>query len=158
MSLFAYAREQFQTAVKFFKSDLNALSDTQITDSPAGKARPVCDFAYEVICINDRVRSRMVGEDPGPWPFKDSWAICPAHLRSRDALIEELEASSARVINTFEKIGEKRAMEEIDAPGAKTTPLQQMMFMSMHTMYHDGQINYLQALQGDDKMNWPDEA
>ena len=156
MSLFAYAREQFQTSVKFFKSDLMALSDEQITSSPMGKARPVCDFAYEVICINDRVRSRMLGEDPGPWPFQDSWAVCPDQLQSREALIEALDASAAKVIQTFEKIGEKKALEEIDAPGGRTTPLQQMMFMSMHTMYHDGQMNYLQALQGDDKVYWPE--
>ena len=133
-----------------------ALSDDQITTSPMGRARPVCDFAYEVIILNERVRKRMVGEDPGPWPFNDSMAICPQPLQSREALIEALDAGAALVIQTFEKIGEKRAMEEIDAPGGKTTPLQQMMFMSMHTMYHDGQMNYLQSMQGDVSIYWPD--
>lgn len=158
MSLFAYAREQFQTAIKFFKSDILALSEEQFLHSPMGKARPVCDFAYEVVVINERVRARMVGEDPGPWPFADTWALCPPELRSQKAMVEALEAGAAKVVNTFEKLGEKRAMEEVRAPGGVTTPLQQMMFLSMHTMYHDGQINYLQSMQGDDKMNWPEEA
>ena len=156
MSIFAHAREQFQTSIKFYAADLMAMTEEQFTEVPMGKARRACDFSYEVVVVNERQRRRMIGEDPGPWPFEDSWAVCPDHLRTRAAMVEALQAGAAKVINSFEKIGEKKGLQEIDAPGGKNTPVQMLMFINMHTMYHDAQLNYLQALHGDDKMNWPD--
>ncbi len=144
-----HAVKQLREAVAVYKSDLLALPVDALGVSPGGAARAPFDFTYEVIVVNQRVVSRLKGEDPGPWPF-EGWATAPADMRDATKLIEALEATANDVDAAL--VGDIRRPV---AMGSETKEAYQMAyFAGMHVMYHDAQLNQIQGLLGDTEMHW----
>lgn len=146
------AIEGLRHAFEVYVKDLEALPEDAIIKSPGGKARTVADFTYEVIEVNDKLCAVMRGEETGPWP--EGWTVAPDHLNSKSALIEAFRAAADRTLAAAESYDESGMTEPIEGPRGPTTRFQRFQFMSMHTMYHCAQVNYVQCLMGDDAWHW----
>lgn len=153
MSIHERALKGLNQAVEFYKSDLRALTQDQLTTVPMGKARRACDFSWEVVEVNLRVAKRMAGETlPPPG---DDWTVCPPEHAETEKLVAAIEDSAAKLTEAFKGVGEEGALKEIETPTGPRTPLEMLSFASMHMMYHDGQLNLLQSMHGDSEMHWP---
>ncbi|MES1227824.1 MAG: DinB family protein, partial [Armatimonadota bacterium] len=116
---------------------------------------PASDYTYEVVLVNERTRKRMLGEDPGP-PPTEGWMTCPEEMLDREKLAKALVDGAEQILSDYDALGEDKALMPLQTPYGERTPADLLTFMAIHTMYHDGQLNLLQSLYGDDKMNWPD--
>jgi uncharacterized damage-inducible protein DinB len=148
------AVKSLQSACRLFLADLQALPEEAFAKEFGGKARTVADIVYEVNLVNDHIGMVIRGEEPFTWPEGDDWITAPAELKSRDAVIESFEKSSQKILATAEALSQ----EDLDAPltteNGETNRGERCRFMAMHMMYHCGQLNFIQAMLGDDKMHW----
>lgn len=146
----AYAESQLAGARNFFRSDVEALDEAAIINSPGGKARPPIDFIYEIVLINRRIASRLRGEQVAPMDRHDEWIVAPAEFRTKATAMAEFDASMQEVIDALGT----DVLRPIQMPDKQTTAFELALFCGLHAMYHDAQLNYVQCLGGDSAMHW----
>jgi uncharacterized damage-inducible protein DinB len=151
----AYAIAQLEGVRDRYLQDLEALSDQAISTSPGGAARSPIHFTYEIICVNRRFIKRLRGEDPGPFD-PNIWATTPSEYQTRFGATEGFRQSFEELIDVVNSIPDDEIDREIVVPNGTTSPFDLSLFCATHTNYHDGQLNYIQALNGDPDIHWFD--
>jgi hypothetical protein len=75
-------------------------------------------------------------------------------LNGSQHVVDAFTESSEKITKTFEGF----TLEELEAPyedeGKTTTRIERCRFVTFHTDYHSGQLNFMQSLLGDDKFHW----
>lgn len=144
-----------QDAKSRFLQDLEALPEEAIGRSPGGAARAPAHFTYEIVCVNARFAKRLRGEDPGPFS-QDAWASTPDSFKTKEGALAGFSASMDEILEALKAVPENEMDREIVIPSGTTSPFDLAAFCAMHTNYHDGQLNYIQALNGDAEIHWTD--
>lgn len=134
-------------------SDLSAIPDDKVAVSPGGQARPPADFVYEVAFVNRRFAARLKGTEPPAVPG-DGWIVAPAECRDKPGLISEIEASVQDVLEGLDSRGPEGLDDTIDTLRGPWTVFETAVFVAQHMNYHDAQLNYVQALNGDMEVHW----
>ena len=145
--------DKLEWAKKTYAGDLRAMDEEQLTKSSGGTSRSAADFTYEIVTINKRISKRLRGEDPGEIKF-DGWVKAPETFQSKDTIVKELEESITDIIEAFAKVPEEEMFRKIETPNGETSPMDLAGFAAMHMTYHDAQLNYIQAMNGDEKVHW----
>lgn len=143
-----YATTQLTNAKGYYLSDLQAMNEDDLLGKE-GEARSPIDFTYEVVIVNRRIASRMRGENPEPMKF-EGWMVAPADFRNKDRAIKEFDESAQEMIDA---VGDD-PLRTVQMPDRTTTAFELANFGALHMMYHDAQLNYIQALKGDMAMHW----
>lgn len=144
-----------EEAKRCYLKDFAALSHDVLAKSPGGAARSGYDFTYEVCVVNDRFAKIVAGENPGEWPF-EGWVTCPAEKQNKDVLAAELTAATDRFIAAIDAASEESLLAPTESMGQPSSNSKLAFRMAVHMMYHTGQLNYLQSMNGDDNMHWMD--
>ena len=78
-----------------------------------------------------------------------------ASFKTIDAVKEEFTKTADALIAKIEKLDPSALDREVTAPWGQPISLGGMLLLGIsHTTYHDGQLNYIQTLYGDDKFHW----
>jgi uncharacterized damage-inducible protein DinB len=144
-----------RSAQTMMSNDLKAIPQEQLCVSPGGCARDALNLVAECAMVNGFVsRFLQTGSFERP-PAEDR----QAHLASFDTAekaLSYLEQETNHLVAAIEAVDENTLGDVIE-----TTPLGRPMtrfaiaqLPAVHMMYHDGQLNYIQTLHGDDKMHW----
>jgi len=137
-----------------YVNDLKAMTHDQLSASLGGSARTAYDFSFETAYVNDRFAARVRGEDPGPNPY-EGWITAPEDFCSPDAAIARFETSANGLISALEALPAEDLERKIELPdGQSTSPLDLLSIGLVHMAYHDGQLNLIQAMNGDTDVHW----
>lgn len=153
MNITEHLVKRIQDCCTDYLNDLRAMDHALLDRSPGGVARSPYDFTYEIVFINKRIAKRLRGEDPGPYKF-EGWMSAPAEFRNKEHCIAEVESSTEEVVAALSKVGDADLEREIALPTGSTSPLQLANMAASHLNYHDAQLNYIQAINGDGEMHW----
>lgn len=133
--------------------DVEAVAEEVLLASPGGKARAPIDFCYEVAIINRRIAMRLKGESPGQLQLgPDGYVLADPACLSKPRIAELMRETAAELADAIRTFPRERLGENL--PGTEWTPVKLMLLSIVHVMYHDGQLNYLQALNGDAEVHW----
>jgi uncharacterized damage-inducible protein DinB len=140
-----------------YAKDLRALTDEAYHRAVGEKARSMQDVTAEVAGFNMMVAKLLRGED-APMPTDEQRAAFTASL-ARRADAEQILLSSADALATaIESVGHERLETMTQAPWGEPMSFYFMANLTAnHMLYHDGQLNIVQCLHGDDAMHWFDE-
>jgi hypothetical protein len=135
------------TASRLYVMDLRALPANSFTVSPMGVARTPQDITTEVAGFNrlcvDMLANREHNDD-GRELLAD---VATAEVAVQDSA----KALSAAVAS----MSPEALLEPVTAPwGQEMTKYDLAQMAAFNTVYHDGQLNYFQALHGDGEMHW----
>jgi len=147
-----FVTDSFESAIADFLKDIDALSHDDLSKSFGKGSRCAYDFIYEVGVINQRVAFRCRAEDPGPmpWKFGEEWLGAPAEFRDKEAAKRHIKKTSEEVLASIgDEVERPVVVGETDDPA-----YQRINFATMHTMYHDAQLNYIQSMVGDLAVHW----
>lgn len=140
--------------VEQYIRDMSFIPDDKLGVVPMGCARPVLEFTAEVIGFNMFVAKAMKGE-PIPNMSDEDKAAFFASVSSRAIAERMLTEGVSEIITAFEKLTEAELMEEVTLYWGQTeTRLIVANMAAAHMGYHDGQLNYIQALFGDGENHW----
>ncbi len=139
-----------------YAKDLKALSQ-EAYDRPFGeKTRTAHDITAEVSGLNMVMVSIINGTFSG-MPSDDAQAGHKAAVSTLHDATQAILASGEALASAIESGGD-RLTGMTQAPWGETMTVFQLATVAVnHILYHDGQLNYLQALHGDDAMHWFDE-
>ena len=134
--------------------DVRKLGDDGMAADLGGKARRAYDYSYEVAYVGRRIAKRLRLEEPAPWPWAEGYAVAPAEFASVDALCAELEAAAEETCAAIMDMPDDRWTHEFPfGPDFKITAFQLAVHAIDHLTYHQGQLNQLQMIRGDDSMD-----
>ncbi len=136
-----------------FLNDLKALPESAFSQEFGGKARLLADIVYEVNLVNDHIGMVIRNEDPFSWP-EGQWIKAPESFAGKDHIVAAFEASSARILATAEGLSDADLQTTVMTEWGERTREERIRFMAWHVGYHDGQLNFIQTLLGDDGWNW----
>lgn len=148
----SYALGRLKDSQSSFANDLFALEEADLLVSPLGSARPPVDFIYEVVFINRRLAARIRGEALEPFARGEGWMVAPAEFRAKDVMVAEFHASMDEITTSLEAADIETKVTFPD--GSQQTVGEVALFATIHVTYHDGQLNYLQSMKGDDAVHW----
>ena len=135
-----------------FKVDLLAIPEEAIFKSFGGVSRTAADLVFETNQVNDHIGQGVRMEIQFDWV--DGWLKAPENWKTKQEVVDAFTESSDRTIKTFEDF----TLDELEAPyeddGKTTTRMERCRFITFHTDYHSGQLNFIQSLLGDDKFHW----
>jgi hypothetical protein len=134
--------------------DLTAIPEDRHDECPGGCAHPALRVVAECAAVNGLVASYLSTGRAERLPPDQR----EAHLNSFDTAekaLAYLEQETRKLISAFECLDESTLGDRDDTFfGRPMTRFAIAELPAVHMMYHDGQLNYLQTLHGDDKIHW----
>lgn len=148
-----YAERLIRDTRDRYIQDLEAMSPEQLALRPGGAARSAYDMTYEVVFINRRFVCRLKREEPEPFVF-GTWLEAPDELCEKPKAVAAFRESMDAILALLEPIPVERYDEEVPMSQGTMSVFELATFVARHAGYHDAQLNYIQALQGDTEVHW----
>lgn len=146
-----------RTVGQFYCKDLSCINDEQYTKSFAGVARPANEFTAEVVGMLQACAG-LVSGNPLPEQSDEAKAALEAKVADRVAAQAAVTDACEKLAVAIENMPEDQYGEMVMAPWGMDSPkLAVANVAAGHVWYHDGQLNYIQSLHGDEKVHWMDE-
>ena len=149
----SYFGERLTSIKDAYITDLEKMSEQDLTEGAGGTARKGIDFTYEVAYVNRRFTKRLRGETPEAWP-EGGWMVAPDELRTKEATIKNFSESMDLIIAAWNDTPADDLFRVIPAGAENTSPLDLVYSCCEHTSYHQAQLNYIQELAGDMTVPW----
>ena len=150
----ALLADMITNAATTYVADLKHIPAHKLTVSPGGVARSPLNFTAECIGFNNMIADLLTGGSP-TMPSPDAMERFYASIDTFEKGRDGMEASAAKIKAALEAIDSAKLDEVITAPWGAPMPLGVLTrIAASHMTYHDGQLNYIQALYGDGEMHW----
>lgn len=139
-----------------YVKDLKAISDEVYTKCQGGTCRTMQEVTAECAGFNMMVTAMIKGEAV-PEFSDEQRAAFTASLDTRDKGAKAIESSANAMADAMASNGHRMG-EVVTAPWGEAMNIFNISVLSAnHMLYHDGQLNFVQSLNCDDKMHWFDE-
>jgi len=137
-----------------FCVDLKHIPADAYTQPHGGKARTVSDIVAEVAGLNMMMVSILNDMAPS-MPSDEEKAGYIATLTNVDACTQAITSSCEALAQAIQDTNEDDLTTEVTAPWGMTMSKYAFANIVVNNIwYHDGQLNYLQSLHGDDQIHW----
>ena len=148
--LIASLKQQHGRLVK----DLQALPPETHLKSFAGCARTPLYMVAECAWVNGWIAELLEGGPAKRMTDEEEEAFYGS-VDTAEKALAMLDASVAKLKAAYDSLDAETLGDITDKPFGRPVPLFQPAFLPIsHLMYHDGQLNYIQSLYGDDKIHW----
>jgi hypothetical protein len=135
-------------------NDLKALPEEIRDKSSGGCARSPLYMITECAQLNEWIAELLEkGEAKRLTPAEEEALY--GSVDTTEKALAMLEKSVIRLAAVYEALDDNTLGDITDKPFGR--PVQKFAPASLpisHMMYHDGQLNFIQSLQGDDKIHW----
>lgn len=131
---------------RLFALDLESIPEDQFASTFGGCTRSVTAITAEVISYNEYAAALLRGQKPerGAKEYASPAELKAAYSHSVEAFADALA-----------DVDESHLLKMTTAPWGQEMPVLALVGIGVtHNMYHDGQINYIQCLLGDEKIHW----
>ena len=137
-----------------FAADINAIPDEKWTANFGGCTRPCNELTADAVSLliwcTEALKGNSVADPEG------------AHMKALTAEFSTKGAAIARLNEASDALGHALGAASDETLNSVITPHWQMpaplyvlaQITVSHIWYHDGQLNYVQCLLGDDKIHW----
>lgn len=139
-----------QTLSHFLTVDIAAIPEDKLTWSPGGVARSAAGITSEVVNLCNWMAATLRGENAESTYGDDS--VAPT---THAQLIADIAAATGALSTALTSASNEALNAIVTPPWKMDCPAYMCaQIVTSHIWYHDGQLNYIQALLGDDKVHW----
>ena len=139
----------------FFCKDVEALPDASIGVSPGGVAKSPARIAAEVVSMCNWAAEALRGA-AAPASEGDMEPLLPQY-NDKAEIVAAVRAAAGNLGAAIGEASDETLATVVTPPWQQTAPLATIAQIAVnHIWYHDGQLNYLQAIQGDGNVHWRD--
>ena len=149
----AHLRAMTERGAKYIANNLNALAEDKRNECPGGCARSPLFIVAECGAVNGMVAKMLTGE-----AFeRPSGDQREAYLKSFDTTekaLTFLSQGTESLLAAIDGLDESTLGDIVQTPIGERTRFGLAEIPMWHMSYHDGQLNYLQTMHGDEEMHW----
>lgn len=147
-------RDAIRRARYLMSNDLKAIPAEKAGVSPGGVGRTPLNIVAECAMANGQFADFFASGQFAHVPHEQQEALL-AEYDSVQKVLAYLDKETDRLLTALESLDESTLGEISDQiHGRPRTRLAIAQLPATHMMYHDGQLNYIQALYGDAEMHW----
>lgn len=134
--------------------DINAIPDDKWTATFGGCTRPTNMLIADTISLLQWTTEALKGNVIATYE-EDGMAKLGAELSTKGVAIAKLAEAAGAFNEALAAASDETLNTTIMAPWQMPTPLYMLAQIAVsHVWYHDGQLNYIQCLLGDEKIHW----
>jgi len=137
-----------------YEADIRAIPDDQWNATFGGCTRPASAITGDAVALLAWTTEALKGNviqvtEP---EAMSAWA---EKCASKESAIQQLRSVSQEFSRTLQAASDDVLTTVVTPPWQLDTPLYALAQIAVnHLWYHDGQLNYIQCLLGDDKIHW----
>ena len=147
-----YLSGWLQAVTGMMVADINAIPDDQWSKNQGGCTRPAGALLADTITNLIWTTETMNGEESSAYNNMESLAV---ECADKSVAISKLNEATAAFAASLAAASEERLNSVVMAPWQMPTPMFMLATIAVnHIWYHDGQLNYLQCMLGDEKVHW----
>jgi hypothetical protein len=136
-------------------NDLKAVPADQQNVSPGGCARPSLNIVAECAVINGFIAGYLTTGEMPERPAPEEREKLLASFDTEEKAVTFFEGQTEKLLEAFRTLDVETLGETTNALfGRPMTRLAIAELPAMHMSYHDGQLNYVHSLCGDNQMHW----
>jgi len=130
-----------------------------LSKTGGGESRCGYDFLYEMIGFFSTLGS-LLETGPGDISGPDgSWVRAPQEFHHKENALAAFGSAADGFTRALENYSGDFVNDVFPSPVGPFTPLGMANLAVWHTMYHSGQLNYIQTMHGDVAFHWvPDNS
>jgi uncharacterized damage-inducible protein DinB len=141
-------------AKDMYLKDIGYIPADKLDVSPMAQAKTAKAMTVECAGLFRGLTSVVSGTD-FKRPTPEDRAAYLAKFKTTDEAKAEFAAAADALLAAIGAMDVSELDREVTAPWGAKVPLGTMLFMAIsHTSYHDGQLNYIQTLYGDNAFHW----
>ncbi|MCW5936528.1 MAG: hypothetical protein KIT11_04390 [Fimbriimonadaceae bacterium] len=152
----AYLAGWLQGLTGMYTSDINAIPEDKWTATFGGCTRPASEISADAISLMEWTTNAMKGQVESDYmghmdKVKEACA-------TRAGTVERLGTAAQAFTAALNSCSDQDLQKMVTPPWQMESPLFGIAQVAVsHLWYHDGQLNYIQCLLGDDKVHWMGE-
>ncbi|HZH97719.1 MAG TPA: DinB family protein [Fimbriimonadaceae bacterium] len=134
--------------------DIRAIPADKWTSSFGGCTRPANELVADAIWLLNWCTGALRGEATAT-EENDGMKQIAAQLTDADTACAQLGEAAQAFAAALKAADDDRLNSMVTAPWQMSAPLFMLAQIAVsHIWYHDGQLNYIQCLLGDEKVHW----
>lgn len=153
LDLAAHLRAATESAYQKLVNDLNALDEDKASASPNAALRPAIKVVAECGAVNGML-AELLATGAASMPSPEEQAAYYAAITTRIEALAALDTGTQKLYAAIDGVLPDRWGETVQTVLGPMTLLEAAGFAAQHMMYHDGQLNYVHLLHGDNEMHW----
>lgn len=137
-----------------YTADINAIPDDKWKATFGGCTRSACEVTADMLSLLDWTTAALKGSPPADYG-PDNMDKVMAECATKSATVAKLNASIAAFNDALSSASDETLNAVVTPPWQMDAPLFMLAQIAVsHVWYHDGQLNYIQCLLGDEKVHW----
>ncbi len=137
-----------------YLADINAIPDDKWTATHGGCTKSASELTSDAISLVMWTAEAMKGNYL-PGYESDLIGLVKTDCATKEGAAEKLQSVSADFCAALAAASDETLSAKVNAPWGMESPLYGIaQVAASHLWYHDGQLNYIQCLLGDDKIHW----
>ncbi len=150
----AYLSGWLQGLTGMYTADINAIPADKWEATFGGCTRSACEVTADAIALMKWTTATLGGNMPAQYD-QDTMGGVKAECATKEAAVVTLHAASAEFAAALSGASDEALNTVVTPPWQMEAPLFMICQIAVsHLWYHDGQLNYIQSLLGDDKVHW----
>lgn len=150
--------ERLAFARQLFGADIHAMSSDDLAASGGGQSRCGYDFIFEMVGFYETFAGLLVSGPSDIEGPQGGWVRAPKEFCNKNSAVAAMNAAGEIFIQAIERYSGDFVSDLFASPVGPFTPLGMANLAVWHTMYHSGQLNYIQTIRGDVAFHWMPEA
>lgn len=133
-------------------ADINAIPDDKWSETHGGCSRPCGMMLADTVTMLKWTTGALKGEESDAYTHMEALGETYA---DKATAVAGLTDASAALGAALGEASDEVLNSSVPAPWGMPTPIFMLaQIAANHIWYHDGQLNYVQTLLGDDKVHW----
>lgn len=150
----SYLQNWLNSLLNMYSADIKALPDDKWQASMGGCTRTACQLTSDAISFLDWTTGALQG-NPAAGGESDHMAAIERACDTKANALTKLNSSVEAFSKALSAASDESLQKMVMTPFGMEMPLFMVAQISVsHLWYHDGQLNYIQCLLGDDKIHW----
>jgi hypothetical protein len=140
--------------VGMYSGDINAIPDDKWTANFGGCTRPANVLTADAISLllwcTEALKGNVISDSEG-----NMMTQLAAEVSTKGVAIAKLSEAATGFTEALNAASDETLNTTVTPPWQMPAPLYMIAQIAVsHVWYHDGQLNYIQCLLGDDKIHW----
>jgi hypothetical protein len=137
-----------------FSADINAIPDDKWTATFGGCTRPTNELVADAMSLlqwcTEALKGNIVSDSEG-----SMMKALAAEISTKGAAVAKFAEVADEFVAALSQASDEALATEVMPPWQMPAPLFMLAQIAVsHVWYHDGQLNYIQCLLGDEKIHW----
>lgn len=146
--------ERLAFAQQLFRADIRSMSTADLATTCGGQSRCGYDFIFEMVGFYETLAGLL---NNGPSDIEGpqgGWVQAPKEFCDLAPAVAKLNAAADGFTEAIRSYQGDFVKDVFPSPVGPFTPLGMANLAIWHTMYHSGQLNYIQTINGDVDFHW----